>query len=240
MEVKFYGDGGREAEFGLEADARLGTRVEVGAEVQFGREDARVEWVANETLRPREGGWDIGTFGGSPDGLGEADYTPFDDGGALAGLLANHLPYGATASHFLPVFGARDGRTFDASLRTTAMFTPDLSLQLYGQLFAARGRYRNFLLLTSPNAQPRFDAYPKKQAYQVASFQLNTVLRWQYRPGSTLFVVWTQARSNDLDQDPFDDAPYLYDTTTGRQLADAFDLYPANQLLFKLTYTLLR
>ena len=77
--------------------------------------------------------------------------------------------------------------------------------------------------------------------FNFRSLRGNAVLRWEYRPGSTLFVVWTQARSNDLEQDPFAiDAPYLYDTTTGRQLADAFDLYPANLLIVKLTYTLLR
>ena len=30
------------------------------------------------------------------------------------------------------------------------------------------------------------------------SFRTTNVLRWEYRPGSTLFVVWQQARENDL------------------------------------------
>ena len=29
------------------------------------------------------------------------------------------------------------------------------------------------------------------------SFRTTNVLRWEYRPGSTLFVVWQQAREND-------------------------------------------
>jgi hypothetical protein len=40
--------------------------------------------------------------------------------------------------------------------------------------------------------------------YSYRAFNSTMVLRWEYRPGSTLYVVWTQARSgvgayNDLD-----------------------------------------
>lgn len=31
--------------------------------------------------------------------------------------------------------------------------------------------------------------------FNVRTFRSNLVLRWEYRPGSTLFVVWSQDRS---------------------------------------------
>jgi len=34
--------------------------------------------------------------------------------------------------------------------------------------------------------------------FSLRSFRANVVLRWEYRPGSTLFVVWQQNRSTDV------------------------------------------
>ena len=43
------------------------------------------------------------------------------------------------------------------------------------------------------------------QNFHVQSLRVNAVLRWEYRPGSTLFVVWSQARANfDSKGDEFD------------------------------------
>ena len=241
VEFAFKSDGSRGVEAQLEFESTLSSRLQVGAEVSVEHESGSTAWVGNEALRSSNNRWQIGRTPDAPDELGDDDFADFDDGGTLALLLARALPYDARGAYYLPVFGRRDGRSFDAALRGTATFTPNVSLQLFAQLFAARGRYRAFRLLTAPDELPVFETYPKKQAYQVTSFQVNTVLRWQYRPGSTLFVVWTQARARDLEQDPFDTAqPSLYDVTTGRQLGDAFRLFPANALFVKLSYTLLR
>ena len=34
--------------------------------------------------------------------------------------------------------------------------------------------------------------------FNFKSLRLNTVLRWEWRPGSALYAVWTQARENSL------------------------------------------
>ena len=39
-------------------------------------------------------------------------------------------------------------------------------------------------------------------SFNWASLQMNTVLRWEYRPGSTLFAVWTHDR-DQFGQDPW-------------------------------------
>ena len=53
------------------------------------------------------------------------------------------------------------------------------------------------------------------------------VLRWEYKPGSTLFVVWQQARENDAVPGGF---------RLGRDLRDIFGVPPRNVFLVKLAY----
>jgi len=55
------------------------------------------------------------------------------------------------------------------------------------------------------------------------------VLRWEYRPGSTLFVVWTQSRSGYM---PYD-AGFDLERDFRREL---FRDRPTNVLLVKVNY----
>ena len=63
-------------------------------------------------------------------------------------------------------------------------------------------------------------------------FKSNTVVRWEYRPGSTLFVVWTQGRQLR------DDAPDTRGWT--RTYPDLFRIRPDNTFLVKMSYWLSR
>ncbi|MFI5311201.1 MAG: hypothetical protein ACHQQ3_08225, partial [Gemmatimonadales bacterium] len=56
----------------------------------------------------------------------------------------------------------------------------------------------------------------------------NTVLRWEYRPGSTLFVVWTQGREGH-------DGTYTKEDWSG-QGRELFALHPDNTFLVKVAY----
>jgi hypothetical protein len=61
-------------------------------------------------------------------------------------------------------------------------------------------------------------------------FQSNMVLRWEYLPGSTLFLVWTQSRDEgdyNLDQLPFE-----FDEDFNRM----FRIFPHDIFLVKLSY----
>ena len=59
------------------------------------------------------------------------------------------------------------------------------------------------------------------------SFRTTNVLRWEYRPGSTLFVVWQQARQSDLGAGGF---------RLGRDARGIFGVPPHNVFLVKLAY----
>lgn len=67
--------------------------------------------------------------------------------------------------------------------------------------------------------------------FRTRSLRSNAVLRWEYRPGSTLFVVWTQSRGSFVPYDPT--------FAPGRDFGDELLRdRPQNVLLVKVNYWL--
>ncbi len=97
------------------------------------------------------------------------------------------------------VFGRLRQDTTAVTARFTVTLTPELSLQLYGQPFVSSGRYESYKALVDGRADRYQDRYAPFE-YQgngdfgVLSFRTTNVLRWEFKPGSTLFVVWQQGR----------------------------------------------
>jgi hypothetical protein len=121
-------------------------------------------------------------------------------------------------------------------------FTPDLSLQTYLQPFVSKGTYSNVRQLS---ATPRADAYDDRYAafdnaavtsdpggFNFKQLQSNVVIRWEYRPGSTLFAVWNSGRQGFLP----DEGTESFRGNVG----DLFDLHPVNTFLLKVSYWLNR
>jgi hypothetical protein len=104
------------------------------------------------------------------------------------------------------------------SARLTYMITPNLSVQYYGQLFGTTGKYNKFKHIVNGNATQYEDRFVSinpeqngkiyevdddgngsidysfdKPDFDFAQFRSNFVVRWEYIPGSTLFLVWTQS-----------------------------------------------
>jgi hypothetical protein len=120
--------------------------------------------------------------------------------------------------------------SFLGTLDVTA--TPTLSLQLYAEPFVSSGRYDDVRRLASPRARrydDRFAAFPlATEGFNSKQFNSTAVLRWEYRPGSALFVVWSQGRLQD-DRDPgsFEAA---------RDYRNLFAARPDNTIAVKLSY----
>jgi hypothetical protein len=119
------------------------------------------------------------------------------------------------------VFGEIDRSTYGTELRFTYTFKPDLTLDFYGEPFAASGRYRAFGELVEARSRllrqygtdgtqvtsldggrvriadgtETFDL--RAPDFNVRSFRSNLVLRWEWRPGSMLYLVWQQDREAD-------------------------------------------
>jgi hypothetical protein len=119
------------------------------------------------------------------------------------------------------VFGRVDRSTYSTQLRANYTFKPDMTLDLYAEPFAASGRYdaigelsaarSRFLRLygtggttLAPLADGSLRVTDGDAAFvlpgrdfNVLSFRSNLVLRWEWRPGSTLYLVWQQDRAAD-------------------------------------------
>jgi hypothetical protein len=146
---------------------------------------------------------------------------------------------GAGATHYS--FGHLEQRTTSMSVRLNYTVTPDLTFELYGQPFTATGTYTDLRELSAtPGADSydaRFQAYtpPPSEplSFKVTELRSNSVLRWEYRPGSTLFVVWQHGRQGPGPNDNFRQS-------WTRDFRELLDLHPDNTFLIKLAYWLSR
>ena len=99
------------------------------------------------------------------------------------------------------VFGELDSRVLEVGLRGDWAFTPGLSLQLYLQPFVTTGDYGAIKELARPRSYEflPYDGLEENPDFHRRALRSNLVLRWEYRPGSTLFAVWQQSRDRDFD-----------------------------------------
>jgi hypothetical protein len=103
-------------------------------------------------------------------------------------------------------FGRLDATSVGMTIRAAYTFTPELSLQFYTQLFLASVHYGPFFVYPKSAAREQvpFDALvpagapPTNPDSEQATLNVNLVLRWEYRLGSTLFLVYTRAQTPAL------------------------------------------
>lgn len=120
------------------------------------------------------------------------------------------------------VLGALRQTTGSLTGRATLALSAHLTVQLYTQAFLSTGRFARFQEVTAPaapraddrvtplGARIRFDSAGRRYvvdaglagefafadpAFAVREFHLNLLLRWEFLPGSTFFLVWTQERT---------------------------------------------
>jgi hypothetical protein len=163
-------------------------------------------------------------------------------------------------SHY--VFSHIRNRTVAISTRLNYAFTPKLTLELYAQPFVAAGEYSAFKEVSDGRADrfdDRFRVYAegteidagepgeygvrldgtgdpdftfRNPDFNFKELRTNAVLRWEYRPGSTVFVVWSHGRRHFAP-----DGSFQVDRDFGRLFDD--DLSPpTNVLLVKVNYWL--
>jgi hypothetical protein len=100
------------------------------------------------------------------------------------------------------IFGNIDRSTYATEVRLNYTFKPDLNLDFYAEPFAASGRYSQFGELAAARSRLLLPIDPtgtslSDRDFRVQSFRSNLVLRWEWRPGSTLYVVWQQDRETE-------------------------------------------
>jgi hypothetical protein len=98
------------------------------------------------------------------------------------------------------IFGILESRLLSFTLRQQMVLTPTLTLQAYAQLFTAFGRYGPFYAASSEGQPIRISdlaptSYSSDPSFHSSVLNVNLVLRWEYRLGSTLFIVYTRSQS---------------------------------------------
>lgn len=137
------------------------------------------------------------------------------------------------------VFASLKATELSASIRLNWTFSPKLSLQFYGQPLISAGAYSDFKALARPKSfafdhwndgSSTFDSAtftPPNPDFNFKSLRGNAVLRWEYLPGSTVYLVWTQNREDFENTGSFNLGNSMRRLTRGR---------PDNIFMVKLSY----
>ncbi|MGB7211753.1 MAG: DUF5916 domain-containing protein [Gemmatimonadales bacterium] len=134
-------------------------------------------------------------------------------------------------------FAHLDQQTLSLTANLGYTVTTNLSVQWYLQPFVSNGTYSNVRTIGDAGAAnydaryaPLSDTSVTNHPGGVDSKQFNSnfVVRWEYRPGSTLFVVWTQGRQ--------DFQSLAGPNGVSGDLHDLWNLHPDNTFLVKLSY----
>ena len=149
-------------------------------------------------------------------------------------------------------------KTFSTSIRANWNLMPNLTIQYYGEPFISKGNYSEFKKVIDAKAPHFHDRYEFLNAtydseydeyrvddngdravdftfgnpdFNFMQFRSNLVLRWEYVPGSELYLVWSQGTTNSDDpNNPLFES--LSDNLFSNKLENIF--------LLKATYRFLR
>ena len=154
------------------------------------------------------------------------------------------------------VFGTIDQRQLTLQTRVNWIVNPMASLHVFMQPLLATGRYSDFKELAAPrtftfrryglaDTSLSYDSMARQYHvdpdgfgpassfsfddpdFNFKSLRLNAIFRWEFRPGSTLYAVWTEQREDDS---------YPGDFRAGRDLSRLFSTSSDDVFLVKITY----
>ncbi|MFI5280308.1 MAG: DUF5916 domain-containing protein [Gemmatimonadales bacterium] len=142
----------------------------------------------------------------------------------------------AGVTHY--TFAHLEQKTLGITGRFDYTISPTTTLQVYAQPFVSKGTYSNVRELSAtPRAadynvryQPYGDTAVTNNpgGFNFKEFRSNVVFRWEYRPGSALFLVWSQGRQGSTSVEGT--------RSFGGDFNDLLGLRPDNSFLVKLSY----
>jgi len=154
------------------------------------------------------------------------------------------------------IFGSMNQKTFMVTARIDFNITPDLTIQYYASPFICAGDFSDFKRITDPKADEyknRFYIYGAEliynnndEAYEVdeskntqtdysfgnpnfnfKQLRSNLVIRWEYTPGSLLYLVWSQGKT---EEDSYGNFRYIDD------MKNLFSTKGHNTFLIKISH----
>jgi hypothetical protein len=157
------------------------------------------------------------------------------------------------------IISTLNSEIFSADFRINISITPDFTIQYWGQPFLFAGNYSAFKKVTEPMAEnynERFHIFngdeisydPEENFYNIDEnlngtvdysfenpnfnffeFRSNLVVRWEYIPGSAVYLVWSQGRNGDNPNGEFN---FTAD------MKELYSIEPHNIFLVKLSFRL--
>lgn len=150
------------------------------------------------------------------------------------------------------LLGAIDNRNLSFTFRMDLALTPELTIQYYGCPFVSIGKFTDFKKVTNPkddnytsrfsmlnpvkdggqinfdeNKDGRVDYSVSNPDFNFHQFRSNLVLRWEYKVGSALYLVWAQDRTGYEQGGPFSFSDGFNQMT---------DIFPRNTFMVKFSY----
>lgn len=155
------------------------------------------------------------------------------------------------------VVATLERKTLGLTIRIDFSINPEFTIQYYGNPYISLGSYTGFKHIADAGAKDFSDQFillnnnqieynavedqyavylsdPVAPDYYISNpdfnyleFRSNLVARWEFKPGSTLYLVWTQARYGDYD---------FTDYTVTGNIRNMFSIFPDNVFLIKFNY----
>ena len=147
--------------------------------------------------------------------------------------------------------GTIDRSTISSTLRLEYFVSPEISIQYYANPYASVGKYSDFREVAEASSKSLDKRYisltevkPTDQTYSLQNttnsvytiydpdfnyqeFRSNLVGRWEFRPGSTLYLVWTNTRYTYSDQ---------IDQSIWKSFGSIWDVKSENVFMVKFSY----
>jgi hypothetical protein len=171
-------------------------------------------------------------------------------------INSDQLQYIETINHsnqLRYILGTLSQETLSLIFRADFSITPEISLQYYGSPFVSKGKYTDYKRVTQPTAEiyaDRFEIYanPVKSDgliwldenndaspdysiedpdFNFLQFRSNLVARWEYRPGSQLYLVWSMDKTGN---------GVPVDAALGDSMSQIGEISPNNIFLIKFNY----
>jgi hypothetical protein len=157
------------------------------------------------------------------------------------------------------LFASINQHTYSINLNLNYSITPDLSIQLYAAPFISNGHYIDYKEITNPTASQFFDRFNQYSEYaywrdmknsnvefddnnngavdfiirnpdfNLKEFNSNLVLRWEFKPGSVVYLVWSEYRINTQN---------IYEYRLLKNYNEMFKTFPNDVFMIKFTYNI--
>jgi hypothetical protein len=149
------------------------------------------------------------------------------------------------------IFARINQTTVGMTMRMNWTFSPRLSLQAYAQPFVATGRYSEYKDIDRPRERRFEDRFHRLEGadlalmdgtftanhegvyqfgrpdFSFAQLRSNLVVRWEYRPGSSIFAIWSHGQTTGTDDGRFQ---------LGRDLENLGDTRGEDVVMVKANY----